>query len=83
MANSIAFLMSYSNEDPAIQTGSLRPLKSHTTITGGPVYAFPDYQTAYNQFRGPVGVEMGSRNNLTGPNFFDLDLGLGKTFPVY
>ncbi len=27
--------------------------------------------------------EMGSRNNLRGPGFFDLDLGLGKTFPIY
>ena len=26
---------------------------------------------------------MGSRNDLRGPGFFDLDLGLGKTFPVY
>ena len=26
---------------------------------------------------------MGSRNNLRGPGFFDMDLGLGKTFPIY
>jgi len=30
-----------------------------------------------------VGFEIGSRNNLRGPHFFDMDLGLGKTFPVY
>jgi len=83
MANSVAFLMSYSNEDPAILTGSLTPLKSHVTVQGGQVYAFKNYTTAYNQFTGPVGFQMGSRNDLRGPNFFDLDLGLGKTFPIY
>jgi hypothetical protein len=83
MANSVAFLMSYSNEDPAILTGSLAPLKSHVTVANGHVYGFQNPQLAYNQFRGPVGFEMGSRNNLRGPNFFLLDLGLGKTFPIY
>jgi len=82
MANSVAFLMSYSNEDPAILTGSLGPMKSHVTEQGGQVYAFKDYQQAYNQYRGPVGFEMGSRNNLRGPGFFDLDLGVGKSFPI-
>jgi Carboxypeptidase regulatory-like domain len=83
MANSVAFLMSYSNEDPAILTGSTAPLKSHTTVSNGQVYAFKDYATAFNQYRGPVGFEMGSRNNLRGPSYFNLDLGLGKTFPIY
>jgi len=26
---------------------------------------------------------MGSRNDLRDPGFFDLDPGLGKTFPIY
>lgn len=83
MANSVAFLMSYSNEDPAILTGTLGPMKSHTTVEGGHVYAFKDHNLAYNQYRGPVGFEIGSRNNLRGPSFFLLDVGVGKTFPVY
>jgi hypothetical protein len=84
MANSVAFLMSYSNEDPAILTGSLSQIKkAHVTVQNGEVYAFKNYQTAYNQYSGPVAFQMGSRNNLRGPGFFDLDLGLGKTFPVY
>ena len=53
------------------------------TKQGGQVYAFKDYQTAFDQYRGPTGFEIGSRNNLRGPKFFDLDLGLGKTFPIY
>jgi hypothetical protein len=84
MANSIAFLMSYSNEDPAILSGSLGGIqKAHVTVKNGQVYSFKDPETAYNQWRGPVGFEMGSRNNLRGPGFFDMDLGLGKTFPIY
>jgi len=83
MANSVAFLMSYSNEDPAILTGTLGPMKAHVTVQDGQVYAFKNYQQAYNQYVGPVGFQIGSRNNLRGPGFFDLDLGLGKTFPIY
>jgi hypothetical protein len=83
MANSVAFLMSYSNEDPAILTGTLGPMQSHVTVKGGQVYAFKDYQKAFDQYAGPTGFAMGSRNNLRGPHFFDLDLGIGKTFPVY
>jgi hypothetical protein len=83
MANSVAFLMSYSNEDPAILTGSLGPMQSHVTVQNGQVYAFKDYAKAYKEYTGPVGFQMGSRNNLRGPGYFDLDLGLGKTFPLY
>ena len=83
MANSIAFLMSYSNEDPAILTGSLGPLKSHVSKVAGQVSAFKDPQLAFNQYTAPVGFQMGSRNNLRGPGYFNLDLGLGKTFPLY
>jgi hypothetical protein len=82
MANSVAFLMSYSNEDPAILTGTLGPLQTHVNVQNGQVYAFKNPSLAYNQFSGPVGFEMGSRNNLRGPGYVDLDLGLGKTFPL-
>ncbi len=83
MANSVAFLMSYSNEDPAILTGSLSGLtRTHVTVgSDGIVSSFKNPETAFNQWSGPVGFQMGSRNNLRGPGFFDLDLGLGKSFP--
>jgi hypothetical protein len=84
MANSIAFLMSYSNEDPAILTGSLGGIqKSHVSVSNGVVSSFKDPEKAFSQWTGPVGFQMGSRNNLRGPGFFDADLGLGKTFPIY
>jgi len=83
MANSLAFIMGYSNEDPAILTGTLGPLKSHVTVQDGVVNDFKNANLAFDQYRGPVGFEMGSRNNLRGPGYFNLDLGIGKTFPVY
>jgi Carboxypeptidase regulatory-like domain len=83
MANSIAFLMGYSSEDPAILTGSMAPLKAHVTTTDGQVSAFRNPIQAFDQYRGPTGFEIGPRNNLRGPGFFDLDLGLGKTFPLH
>jgi hypothetical protein len=83
MANSLAFLMGYSSEDPGILTGSKSALQSHVTVGGRELYAFKDYQKAYDQYRGPVGFEIGPRNNLRGAGYFNLDLGLGKTFPLY
>ena len=59
------------------------PLKSHVTVQNGQVSTFRNAELAFNQFRGPVGFEMGSRNNLRGPGYFNLDLGVGKTFPIY
>ena len=57
MANSIAFLMSYSNEDPAILTGSLGGIqKSHVTVSNGVVSAFKNPETAFNQWTGSCGL---------------------------
>jgi hypothetical protein len=83
MANSVAFIMGYSNEDPAILTGTLGPLKTHVTVENGQVSSFKNPELAFNQYRGPLGFEMGSRNNLRGPGYLNIDLGIGKTFPVY
>jgi hypothetical protein len=74
--------MSYCNEDPAILTGSLGPMKAHVNVQDGQVYSFKNPELAFNQYTGPVGFQMGSCNNLRGPGYFDLDLGLGKSFPV-
>ncbi len=80
MANSVAFLMSYSNEDPALLVGNKGDMKSHVTIQNGQVYAFANHTKAFSDYVAPVGFQFGPRNNLFGPNFFNLDLGVGKTF---
>jgi hypothetical protein len=84
-----AFLASFAAEDPAIYTGihsQLASLKSHPNNVQGTVYNFAGgptgAATAYSLFRGPIGLEYGSRNLLKGPNAANLDLGLAKIFPI-
>lgn len=43
---------------------------------------FPNAALAAAQFSGPVGFTIGPRNSERGPGFFNIDLGLGKDFPI-
>ena len=84
-AGANAFVAGYANNAAAILTsGSTADMKVH--LTGGkgqPLFAFPNHEAVRSEYTGPIGFTIGSRNNLYGPRFFDLDLGLGKTFPLY
>jgi hypothetical protein len=84
-----AFLSSFAAEDPAIYTGThsqLASLKSHPNNVQGTVYNFAGglagANQAYSLFRGPLGLEYGSRNLLHGADATNLDLGLAKIFPI-
>lgn len=82
-AISNAYVAGFANNAPATLVGSPGLLK--TELHGGegqPLNAFADSSAARAAFTGPVGLDIGSRNNLRGPGFFNLDLGLGKTFPL-
>jgi hypothetical protein len=81
--NSNAFVAGYSNDAPAIFNGDRVGVQAHVHKTAsGQVNLFADPVRAQNDFTGPVGFNIGSRNNLRGPNYFDQDLGLAKTFPL-
>jgi hypothetical protein len=83
-ADSNAFIASFANNAPATLIGSVAQLK--TKIHGGEgqaLNAFSDSSAALAAYTGPTGLNIGSRNNLRGPGYFNVDLGLGKTFPVY
>jgi len=83
-ATSNAYVASFANNAPATLIGSSGLLK--TKVHGGQgnsPNAFTNPTAALNAFTGPTGFNIGGRNILRGPGFFDLDLGLGKTFPVY
>lgn len=83
-ALSTAYVASFANDAPATLIGSPALLKAK--VHGGegqPLNAFSDSSAALADFTGPTGLNIGSRNNLRGPGFFNLDLGLGKTFPLY
>jgi hypothetical protein len=81
--STLAFVASYSNDAPAILTGSKSLAAEHLTKTpGAGVNEFRDGATAAAQFSGPVGFTIGPRNSMRGPGYFNQDLGLAKTFPV-
>jgi hypothetical protein len=59
-------------------------LKAH--VNGGEgqrVNAYSNPTAALAAFHGPVGFQIGSRNNLRGPGWFNIDMGAGKNFPIY
>lgn len=81
--SSDAFVASYSNDAPPIFIGS-DPSVIKTQVNklpGGGVSDFKNAGNAAASFEGPVGFQIGPRNSFSGPGFFNLDLGLQKTFP--
>jgi hypothetical protein len=81
--DSNAFVASYSNNAPAILIGPKSAVAAHVNkLQGGGVNIFANQSTAAGAFEGPIGFEVGPRNGLRGPKYYNLDLGLGKTFPI-
>jgi hypothetical protein len=83
-ASSNAFVAGYANNAPAILTGNIADFDSHVhKAANGTVWAFKKSDDSYvNDFEGPIGFKIGSRNNLRGPRYVNFDLGLAKTFPI-
>ena len=78
-----AFVAGYANNAPAILTGDISDLKVH--LNGGKgqaLYAFANTSKANADFVGPIGFNIGARNNLRGPSFFGMDAGVAKAFPL-
>jgi hypothetical protein len=80
-----AFVAGFANNVPATLIGtSVAPLKASTTGgKGSALNAFSNHAAALASFTGPTGFSVGGRNALRGPGYFNLDLGLGKTFPIW
>jgi hypothetical protein len=82
-AHSNAFVASFANNAPATLVGSKSLLRAK--IHGGKgkaLNAFSNPAAALGAFTGPTGFNIGARNNLRGPGYFNLNLGLGKNFPI-
>ena len=78
-----AYVASYSNDAPAILTGSAKlAARGLNKLKAGGVSDFLNPTMAWQQFSGPVGFTIGPRNGERGPNFFNADAGLAKTFPI-
>jgi hypothetical protein len=72
------------NNAPAIFNGDRVGVQAHVhKSSDGTVNLFADPARAQGDFTGPIGFTIGSRNNLRGPSAFTMDLGLGKTFPLF
>ncbi|HXR38712.1 MAG TPA: carboxypeptidase-like regulatory domain-containing protein [Terracidiphilus sp.] len=83
-AQANAYVTSFANDAPATLIGSMGAVK--TKIHGGQgqsLFAYANSTSADDAFIGPTGFVVGGRNNLRGPGYFNLDLGLGKTFPIW
>ncbi|HET9409402.1 MAG TPA: carboxypeptidase-like regulatory domain-containing protein [Candidatus Sulfotelmatobacter sp.] len=78
-----SFPLSFVNNVPGIFNGDTAALKTNVhTDAKGKVQIFADPTAAINSFRGPLGLEAGSRNILRGPHYQNFDFGLGKHFPI-
>jgi Carboxypeptidase regulatory-like domain len=82
--DSNAFDASYSNDAPGILVGQHSTVSTHLQkLPGGGVNIFANQAAAQAAYVGPIGFEIGARNGLRGPRYFNQDLGLAKNFPVY
>ena len=82
VANS--FPISFANNVPAVFNGDNHAIRTsvHTDPVTGQVQLFADPQAALATFSYPTGLEVGSRNNLRGPHYSNVDLGVAKRFPL-
>jgi carboxypeptidase family protein len=79
-----AFVASFANDAPAILVGPRKDVATHLTkLPTGGVNVFANNLVAASAYQGPLGFKIGARNGLRGPGYFNTDLGLGKTFPIY
>ena len=77
-----AFVAGFNEDAPAIFNGNRAAVGTHIHKSGSSLQAFSDPNAALATFSGPVGLTVGSRNNLRGPSVFAFDAGLAKIFPV-
>jgi hypothetical protein len=83
-ASSNAYVAGFANNAPATLTGPIELMKAKLNGgDGNALYGYSNPTAALAAYTGPTGFAIGTRNNLRGPGYFDFDMGLGKTFPIY
>jgi hypothetical protein len=80
---SSAFVAGYANDAPALFDGNVGALKHNVhKNASGQLFLYADPQAAASAFQGPIGFSIGPRNSLRGPQYFNADAGLAKTFAI-
>lgn len=80
-AFSNAYVAGFSNDAPAIFNGNRGAIAPHLhKLADGSVNLFTSSSAADSAYSGPVGFNIGSRNNLRGPSAWAFDAGLAKSF---
>jgi hypothetical protein len=79
-----SFPISFANNVPAIFNGDNSAISTnvHLDPNTGQIQMFADPTAAINAFSFPTGLEAGSRNNLRGPHFSNVDFGVAKRFQI-
>jgi hypothetical protein len=79
-----AYDSGYSNDAPGILIGQPSTVATHIQkIAGGGVNIFKNQAAAQGAYEGPIGFQIGARNGLRGPRYYNQDIGLAKTFPLF
>jgi hypothetical protein len=68
----------WEEEGNAMQTGPVKTGTFHDPSDASIVSAFSNFAAAQSSFREPYPGEAGQRNNLRGPGYFSMDMGLAK-----
>lgn len=65
--------------------GSALSVSPHTDpkLSGNGIQLFSNPQAALSAFSAPTGLQVGTRDELRGPRFSNVDLSLAKTFPLW
>jgi hypothetical protein len=80
-----AFPIGFATVAPGIFNGDTHAIRSgiHTDASNGnALQFFANPAAAIGSFSGPLGLQMGSRNNLHGPHYSNTDLALIKNFKL-
>jgi hypothetical protein len=77
-----SFPIGFNLGSPAILTGDLAAFSPDIHDTSAGIQYFADPAAAIAALRYPHHGEIGSRNTFRGPNFWGLDMGLGKKFSM-
>jgi len=77
-----AFPTAFTLDAPALTVGPTSALQGAIHTDSGELQYFKDANTALNSLEFPQGGNVGNRNSIIGPGFFNIDMGISKSFKM-